>query len=184
MCFKQLSRIETWHEVPQKCYLALVDALYRPRVKMTTHAYNDSGHIACDINLPFFLPGKSKLIVQMTETTSTINYAQPGVSHHEPGEKTITQEELDHMAIGPCHYRIERTVPANSVTSLEVKVRFNVYGDDKVFLPYEDKFDEENIQKAAADTNKTPAAEPKEETKPIEKWLVVADHLSTIKRYR
>ncbi len=181
---KQLSRIETWHEVPQECYLALVDALYRPRVKMTTHAYNDSGHIACDINLPFFLPGKSKLLVQMTESTSTINYAQPGVSHDQPGEKNITQEELDHMAIGPCHYRIERAVPTNSVTSLEVKVRFNVYGDDQVFLPYEDKFDEDKVQKSSADTNKTPTAEPKEETKPIEKWLVVSDHLSTIKRYR
>ncbi len=181
---KPLSRIETWHEVPLECYLALVDALYRPRVKMAIHAYSDTGHIACDINLPFFLPGKSKLMVQMTESTSTINYAQSGVSHDQSGEKTITQEELDHLAIGPCHYRIERVVPANSVTNLEVKVRFNVYGDDKVFLPYEDKFDEENIQKSTADINKTTAPEPKEETKPIEKWLVVSDHLSTIKRYR
>ena len=181
---QKLSRIETWHEVPQECYLALVDALYRPRVKIATHAYNNAGHISCDINLPYFIPGKSKLIVQKTETTSTINYGQPGVSHHQPGEETITQEELERMAIGPCHYRIELAVPANSVSSLEVKVRFNVYGDDKVFLPYEEKFDEEKVQKAATDTSNTKQAEPQQETKPAEKWLMVSDHLSTIKRYR
>ncbi len=181
---KKLSRIETWHEVPQECYLALVDALYRPRVKIATHAYNNAGHISCDINLPYFIPGKSKLIVQKTETTSTINYGQPGVSHHQPGEETITQEELDRMAIGPCHYRIELAAPANSVSSLEVKVRFNVYGDDKVFLPYEEKFDGEKVQKSATDTSNTKQPEPQQETKPAEKWLVVSDHLSTIKRYR
>ena len=181
---QKLSRIETWHEVPQECYLALVDALYRPRVKIATHAYNNAGHISCDINLPYFIPGKSKLMVQKTETTSTINYGQPGVSHHQPGEETITQEELDQMAIGPCHYRIELAVPANSVSSLEVKVRFNVYGDDKVFLPYEEKFDEEKVQKEATATSNNKQEEPQQENKPAEKWLVVSDHLSTIKRYR
>ncbi len=67
---------------------------------LATHAYNNAGHISCDINLPYFIPGKSKLIVQKTETTSTIDYGQPGVSHHQPGEETITQEELAQMAIG------------------------------------------------------------------------------------
>ena len=123
-------------------------------------------------------------MVQKTETTATINYGQPGVSHHQPGEETITEEELDRMAIGPCHYRIELAVPTNSVSSLEVKVRFNVYGDDQVFLPYEDKFDEDKVQKSAADTSNAKAAEPKQKTEPVEKWLVVSDHLSTIKRYR
>ncbi len=88
------------------------------------------------------------------------------------------------MAIGPCHYRIELAIPANSVSSLEVKVRFNVYGDDKVFLPYEEKFDEEKVQKSATDASNTKQAEPQQENKPAEKWLVVSDHLSTIKRYR
>ena len=123
-------------------------------------------------------------MVQKTETTSTIDYGQPGVNHHQPGAETITQEELDQMAIGPCHYRIELAVPANSVSSLAVKVRFNVYGDDKVFLPYEEKFDEEKVQKAATDSSNSKPEEPQPETNPAEKWLVVSDHLSTIKRYR
>jgi hypothetical protein len=156
---RKLSRIETWFEKPKESYLALADALYRPRVTIRTHNYTRSGQILCDIDLPFFIPEKSKLFIEVDDSITRHGHAT-SAQNYDPEKRPLTAEEINNLKIGPNRYRIERVVQQNSSRMLEVRVRLNMYGNDEMLLPYEDKFDGNNIE---TDTS--------QDNKPAMKWI-------------
>ena len=169
---KKLSRIETWFEVPRECYLALADALYRPRMTIKGQKYNHDGQLVCDIDLPYFIPGKSRLFIEIDESTATLGTRKSAASYNDPDKRLLTQEEISQLEIGPNRYRIERVVDRNSVRTLSVKARLSLYGTDDVVLPYEEKFDGTDVETESG------------QNKNHLKWLSVSETLSTIERTR
>jgi hypothetical protein len=165
---RKLSRIETWFKVPKECYLALADALYRPRVTIKTHRFNRSGQILCDIDLPYFIPDKSKLFIEVDDFSQKYIYTTP-IERDDPGKHLLTQDEVSNLKIGPNRYRIERVVDNNSFRTLEVRVRLNLYGTDEILLPYEVKFDGSDVETDAPQDNA-----------PSVKWICASERLSTV----
>lgn len=165
---RKLSRIETWFEVPKECYLALADALYRPRVTIKAHRFNRSGQILCDIDLPYFIPGKSKLFIEVDDFSQKYMYTTP-IERDDPEKHLLTQDEISSLKIGPNRYRIERVVDINSFRTLKVRVRLNLYGTDEILLPYEDKFDGSDVKTDAAQNDA-----------PSVKWICASERLSTV----
>ncbi len=135
---------------------------------MNSHNFTRSGQILCDIDLPYFIPGKSKLIVEVDDSITRYGQAAPAQTY-DPEKRPLTEEEISNLKIGPNRYRIERVVVKNSSRTLKVRVRLNLYGNDEILLPYEDKFDGFDIETEAG-----------EENKPAIKWICASKTMSLL----
>jgi hypothetical protein len=155
------SHEEMWSD-PHQAYLALVDAIYRPRVTLAESMWNDHRYqketnehsanpfpihtrkypiLTLKIHLPFFLPGKSKLHIILDEQREDY----PGHYKSYPLE-SVNPKKIQNEPAGPVEYEkvyaIQRLEPVNFV----VKVRLDLHGDNEVQLPHEPLLCKDDIE--------------------------------------
>ncbi len=144
-----------WYH-PHQTYLALADAIYRPRVtmsKVTTRPVR----CVLKVCLPFYLPGKSKLYIDFEEKSG----------HATMASLSAAPDSIKDLEVGPGDYEISRTVSAGTVREFIAKVRLDLYGDHTVELPHEPLFNDTSI-KTEIDKNTVKGVQDKIETK----WIV------------
>ncbi len=146
---RKKDRIEIWHETPQECYLALADALYRPRVDMKQHRLLQQNkpvtQIVCTIDVPFFIPGKTRLFIEQEEKLVK-NSMDINMTVTEDN-RALTKEEIDKLQIGPTRFKIEKLADdLTEARDLIIRTRVDLYGNGNVQLPYEEKFDDSHTE--------------------------------------
>jgi hypothetical protein len=126
---------------PRGAYLALADAVYRPRVTLTetsTMIGRRQSTVALKVDLPFYIPGKSELFIEYE-----IEFKVKG------GKKIRDKEEIEKISHnpvsninlnGPGGYEIIRTVYPGESRTFTAKVRLDLFGDGEVQLPCEPLF--------------------------------------------
>lgn len=154
------SNFGRWH-TPHEAYLALADAIYRPRVTLTespppdeTYSTKDN-QCALKISLPFFLPGKSDLLVEFEEKADKI-----GVILMKP--------HPEGLKVGPGEYELIRKYPFHQTTTCTAKVRLDLFGKGEMQLPHEPLFCGADIE-TQIDKNTSKGVQPPTEIK----WIVV-----------
>jgi hypothetical protein len=156
---KKHSNFGRWH-TPHEAYLALADAIYRPRVTLTespppdeTYSTKDN-QCALKISLPFFLPGKSDLFVEFEEKADKI-----GVILMKP--------HPEGLKVGPGEYELIRKYPFHQTTTCTAKVRLDLFGKGEMQLPHEPLFCGADIE-TQIDKNTSKGVQPPTEIK----WIV------------
>ncbi len=123
-------------QYPHEAYLALADVLYRPRVSMTTHVKPfESCHCILKVNLPFYLPGKSELHLEIEQKSG----GQSVCSKFDPSS-------VESLKSGPGDYQVSYTVNADETKTFVAKVRLDLYGDGEVQLPHDPLFSGRDIE--------------------------------------
>jgi hypothetical protein len=137
---------------PHEAYLALTDAVYRPRVTLTTTQWEDERFRVCDnlgrpskqkmhdvfnlkVSLPFFIPNKSVLYVRTSDQKPSPMWLL---------DKTAIKPVQVTSHSGPNEYIKEKKVVAEKEEFFAM-VQLDLYGDTKVVLPYEPKFCKKEI---------------------------------------
>jgi hypothetical protein len=140
-------------ENPHEAYLALADALYRPRVTLAVREYItpdflQANDVTLNVKIPFFIPEKSKLhidfeIMAYTRLDNAIARTFNTEEHIEPKPENIKE-----LQVGPGEYQIFRNYDPGHLRNRKfiAKVRLDLYGDSEIELPYEPLFCESDIQ--------------------------------------
>jgi hypothetical protein len=123
-------RYAAWCEYPDEAYVALMDALYRPRVTHVPTSMKPYDN-TFKIHLPYYLQGKSVLFIELID--KNLYTGDETVDIYAPGQKNV--EEL-HEEFGV--YVIRRKVAMGH--SHIIKIRLDLFGDGKVQLPHEPLF--------------------------------------------
>jgi len=123
----------TWHH-PHQAYLALADAVYRPRVTMTETFGHRQSTVALKVNLPFYIPRKSELYIEFE-----VKGGKTFLDDKEI-EKIFLDPVRDLTLNGPGDYEIIRTVYPGESRTFTANVRLDLFGDGKVQLPHEPMF--------------------------------------------
>jgi hypothetical protein len=148
---------EKWHADPHQAYLALADAIYRPRITLTK-VTDRTVRCVLKISLPFYLPGKSKLHMDFKDKLGR------ETKFHIPDDP----DSIKGLEVGPGEYEISRQLLAGAIRTFTAKVRLDLYGDHTVELPCEPLFSGSDI-KTEIDKNTAKGVQDKSETK----WIVV-----------
>ncbi len=119
---KPLDRFARWREHPRESYLALADAIYRPRIALQVNHHPDARRIAeINIHIPHFIEEKTLLFVELWED---------GAIRHQ-GIETFTA-----TGSGPRTVRLYWPVNAkHAIAHLKARVRMDLYGNGDVWLP-------------------------------------------------
>ncbi|HYQ70347.1 MAG TPA: hypothetical protein VET88_00310, partial [Gammaproteobacteria bacterium] len=152
-------RYAMWCEKPDEAYLALMDALYRPQITSKEYMLNSTtSRVRMNIHTPYWIPEKSKLFIQfslrddhyayrytikegektrqikqgLNETFSIASGDTLVQNGKQPDSERITVESL---RTGPNQFTIERS--NTGMVTCELKVRLDLYGDQKHCLPFE-----------------------------------------------
>jgi hypothetical protein len=151
--------LEKWQANPHQAYLALADAIYRPRVTLTdTGSPPGDSQCALKVKLPFYLPGKSKLHIEF-EQKDDQQYAV--LSRQDP-------DSIKSLEVGPGEYELIRQFPFWESKSFTAKVRLDLYGDGEVQLPNDPLFCGPDIE-TKIDEHTRKGVQSQTETK----WIVV-----------
>jgi hypothetical protein len=121
-----------WHH-PHQAYLALADAVYRPRVTLSetyTVAGSRRATVTLKVDLPFFIPGKSKLYIDFEQKDHG-----KSIEHMPPDPNAIKR-----LQVGPSDYEIVHTVYPGQTRDFSARIRLDLYGDNEVQLPHEPLF--------------------------------------------
>jgi hypothetical protein len=141
---------------PHDAYLALADAIYRPRVTLKK---SSGRQVQCvfNVKVPFYIPGTSKLYIEFTDKAgnTTVEFI-PAIP-----------DNIKDLKVGPGEYEIVRTIKAGTVRNFEGKVRMQLFGDDEVQLPFEPLFCGSDI-KTEIDKNTVKGTQFKSDTK----WII------------
>jgi hypothetical protein len=111
---------------PHDAYLALADALYRPRVTLTEISSNADNKCVLKLKLPFYLPGKSRLFIEFGEKDQKLRTFDPG--------------SIDNLKVGSGEYEIIEQFPYWETKAFTAKVRLELLGKGDVQLPHEPLF--------------------------------------------
>jgi hypothetical protein len=152
-------------QYPHEAYLALADVLYRPRVTMTTHLKPfESCHCTLNIHLPFYLPGKSELHLELEEKCG----GQSVRSKPYP-------DSVEGLRSGPGEYQVSFMVKAGQTKTFIANVRLDLYGDGEVQLPHDPLFSGRDIE-TRIDKNTVKGVQAKN------KWIVLEERVQ-VNRY-
>jgi hypothetical protein len=138
---------------PHDTYLALADAIYRPRVILTgiyTYTYSKC---VLTIKLPFYLPGKSQLFIEFGEKDQKLGKFDPG--------------SIKNLKVGPGEYEIVEQFPHFETKSFTAKVRLDLFGEGEVQLPHDPLFCGADIETQIDEHNSKGTQSPSET-----KWIV------------
>jgi hypothetical protein len=147
-----------WHS-PHDAYLALADAVYRPRVTLTEIYSNADTQCALKLKLPFYLPGKSLLFIEFGEKDQKLRTFDPG--------------SIDNLKVGSGEYEIVEQFPYWETKSFTAKVRLELLGKGDVQLPHESLFCGADIE-TQIDEHTTKGIQSRTETK----WIVAEKKVS------
>jgi hypothetical protein len=144
---------------PHQVYLALADAIYRPRVTLTdTGKPPEDSQCVLKVKLPFYLPGKSKLHIEFEQKDEKQNAVL----------SKIDPDSIKSLEVGPGEYELIRQFPFWESKSFNAKVRLDLYGDEEVQLPHDPLFCGSDIE-TKIDEHTRKGVQSQTETK----WIVV-----------
>ncbi len=133
-------RYAVWGQSPEEAYNALLDAMFRPYLSIiSSQASNHSQIITTSVFVPKHLE-KSKLFIQLTETTasgSTTTTYEEGLSpeniqdYRRPLSEWTKEDEHQYS------FQLQRF----ETVTLSLKVRLSLYGDNHFVLPYEECYE-------------------------------------------
>jgi len=155
-------RLALWCEDPHVAYLALADAMYRPRVSLRVDRLRPTLHdLQLAIHLPYFIDGQSILHYRMEMEVNGRVVSTEAKEIHSFGSGKA----------GPMDNHNNWAVAENGLIKLTVKVRLDVFGDEKLCLPIEPFYSEDTVEKEPAETQggkDHPGKQPKSDRK----WIV------------